>query len=137
MRRLVEWTARTNNNTATTQQADDLYKDRFMKLAKHIEDCYSWSTIYYVSEWELDLEYQDDDGCIYSLDIDVNSKNISVVVLDTKLSTEVVIATVQHNEWSKLLDILKDNGVIQNTKLCEARSLSTIDDFKIYKNLWD
>lgn len=126
MRRLVEWKLR-SNNTAIAQQTNDLYKDRFLKLARHIEDCYDWSTIYYISEWELDLEYTDDNGRVFSLDIDVNSNNITVVVLDTNTSTEVVTAIVNHNEWSKLLDILKNNGIIQNPKLCECYDLPLLE----------
>lgn len=115
MRRLTEWTARANSTT----QADDMFKERFMKLAKHIEDCYDWSTIYYVSEWELELEFRSG-YAVFNLTIDVNSNNITVVVLDTKAGTERMTATVAHNGWSKLLDILKKNGIIQNPKLCEC-----------------
>lgn len=123
------------NNSTATQQKNDLYKDRFMKLAKHIEDCHSWSTVLYVSEWELDLEFYYESEA-YSLDIDVNSTNIQVIVYNNVSGAEIINATVRHNEWSKILSILKANNVIKDIKACESINLSTIDSFKLYENLW-
>ena len=123
------------NNSTVTQQKNDLYKDRFMQLAKHIEDCHSWSTVLYVSEWELDLEFYYESEA-YSLDIEVNSANIQVIVYNNVSGAEIVNATVRHNEWPKILSILKANNVIKDIKACESINLSTIDGFKLYENLW-
>ena len=105
-------------NTSTSAPVNDLFKDRFIKLAKHIEDCHSWSLVNYMSEWELDLEFYYKSEA-HSLDIDVNSVNIQVIVYNNDSGIAVVNTTVGHNEWSKVLSILEVNNVIKDKKLCE------------------
>lgn len=124
-RKLCEWVdsngnkASLNNSTKTTvATTNDLFKDRFIKLAKHIEDCQSWSLVNYISEWELDLEYEYNDET-YSLDIDVNSKDISVTVYKNNSGREILNTTANHNEWSKILTSLWNKGIIKDTSLCE------------------
>lgn len=146
-RRLLEWidangnTFTKNNSAASAQQATDLYKDRFMKLAKHIEDCHDWSLVNYMSEWELELEYRDKSDYSFTggLTIDVNSQNIKVELMDLNHGDgkPFAVTSVAHNEWSKVLDFLKTKGVIVDKKFCESAKVSTIDSIKLYENLWD
>jgi hypothetical protein len=123
---LIEWLdAKGNkikfNSAASTDSADDLYKDRFKKLAKHIEDVHGWCLVFYVSEWELDLEYHDGDNA-YGLEVDVNSEDIKITINDLNQGDtgKIILSTsVAHGEWSKVLSILKANNVIKDIKLCE------------------
>jgi hypothetical protein len=118
MKELKEWVDANGNKSSGSKQTNDLFKDRFMKLAKHIEDYHDWSTVYYVSEWELELEFRSGYD-VFNLVIDVNTTAIDLVVTNTKTHQEIVTATVGHNEWSKILTSLQNIGVIKDKKLCE------------------
>ena len=125
------------SNTPGTKQSNDLFKDKFMKLAKHMKDCHP-SLVNYLSEWELDIDYAfevDLDIIEYNLYIDVDSKHINVRVTEIYTGKEMFTFIAQHNEWSNVLDELKDHFVIKDKKLCESASMSTIDGFKLYENL--
>ena len=146
-RMLTEWLdangnkASINNNSSSANSsagnsADDLFKDRFVKLAKQIEDCQTWSLVNYISEWELDLEF-DTGEAIYSLDIDVNSKNIAAVIYNNSTGAEILNVTAGHDEWHKIILSLKNKNIIQDVKACESIDTTTADDFKLYENLWD
>jgi hypothetical protein len=127
-KKLQEWLDSSGNNVslkslnahsaASSTQAVSSFKDRFMKLAKHIEDYYDWSTVYYVSECELELEFRSGYD-VFNLVIDVNSTAIDLVVTNTKAQMEIVTATVGHNDWSKILSILETRDIISDKKLCE------------------
>ena len=129
-KRLLEWLDSNGNKvslngTARTQQVqqpqqtNDRFKERFMKLAKHIEDIHDWSLISYVTEWELELEYTSATGATHTLSIDVNSKNIKVELSLSLFGKKYAALEAGHNEWNRVLDFLKDMKVIQDTKLCE------------------
>ena len=130
-----------NNSSSLAQPANDLYKDRFKKLALHIEDYHKWCLVYHVSEWELELEYRNNSN-IYELKIDVNSKDIQIDLGDVDVltgTTKPILSTsVAHGDWSGVLSILKDNNVIKDPKLCEQlfTKASFTGTFKEYENLW-
>ncbi len=115
---LKEWVDGNGNKPSASKQTNDLFKDRFMKLAKHIEDYHSWSLVNYISEWELDLEFEVSSET-FSLDIDVNSQNISATVYSNKSGKELLNTTADHDEWTKILTSLQSIGVIKDKKLCE------------------
>ena len=118
-KKLLEWVDANENKASTSKPTNDLFKDRFMKLAKHIEDCYDWSLVNYVSEWELDLEYANSGTETLTLEIDVNSKNIKVYLKRAASGQPIAVFETEHTEWTKVLDFLKDLGVIKYPKLCE------------------
>ena len=118
-KKLLEWVDANGNKASTSKPTNDLFKDRFMKLAKHIEDCYDWSIVNYVSEWELDLEYANSGTETLTLEIDVNSKNIKVYLKRTASGQPIAVFETEHAEWAKVLDFLKDLRVIKYPKLCE------------------
>ena len=106
------------NSTATTTTADDLYKDRFIKLAKHMEDCHSWSLVNYMSEWELDVDFDLVTGR-HNLSIDVGSAYIHIKTIHIKTGNVLVDYTAKHDEWSDILEVLKNSHIIKDKRLCE------------------
>ena len=128
-KRLLEWLDSNGNKVSLNntvqaqaqlpQQTNDRFKERFMKLAKHIEDIHDWSLISYITEYELELEYTSASGATHTLSIDVNSKNIKVDLVLSLFGQKIATLEAGHNEWSRVLNFLKDMKVIQDTKLCE------------------
>ena len=53
-----------------------------------------------------------------------------------QLTTKESVKEINCDDFEKVLDILLDAGLINNTDLCESVD-SMADDFKLYENLWD
>ena len=150
---LMEWLdangnqIKLNNGSASTP-VNDLFKDRFIKLVKHMEDCHSWSLVNYMSEWELDIDFDLVTGR-HNLSIDVGSAYIHVKAVHIKTGNVLLDYTAKHDEWSDILEVLKNSHIIENKRLCEwvdnkgnkvntklpastissSNNKSTIDDF--------
>lgn len=111
------------------------YTEEFNKLLKHLKDVFIagcsnekiTDKTFYVdlafgfNRQSIEIKYQEKQGYF------------TVQIKERK--TKQIMFDLAQNTWDGVLSMLCKNGYIRNTNLDEQ--LSTIDEIKLYNNLWE
>lgn len=127
---LQEWKLTNNNSLATKED----FTENFKKLVNHLKTIFSCSVeelesqeliahlAFSYNKQILHIKYLSDRKCF-------------IVNIKDEISKQILLDTTWYNGWDEVLTNLLVQGYIKDKKLCET--LSTIDEFELYKNLWD
>jgi hypothetical protein len=128
---LQEW--KLSNNNSQIDNTED-FTENFKKLVNHLKTIFSCSVVgleaqellvrfaFGYNRQLLRIKYLPDKKCF-------------IIHIQDEMSKRVLLDTTWYNGWDEVLTNLLVQGYIKDKKLCET--LSTIDEFKLYKNLWD
>jgi len=127
--KLQEW--KLTNNSVTINED---FTENFKKLVNHLKTIFGCSVVELEAQellarlafgyhrQVLHIRYLPDKKCF-------------IVHIEDEMSKQVLLDTTWYGGWDEVLTNLLVQGYIKDKKLCET--LSTIDEFKLYKNLWD
>ena len=128
---LKEW--KLSNSNSQTANTED-FTENFKKLVNHLKTIFGCSVVeleaqellvrlaFGYNRQVLHIRYLPDKKCF-------------IVHIEDEMSKQILLDTTWYNGWDEVLTNLLVQGYIKDKKLCET--LSTIDEFELYKNLWD
>jgi hypothetical protein len=124
-------TATVPSTTATTVS----YKDKFKKVANQVTTTQKWCDIEELTDRTLELVFGYG-RTIYQLNISIRGNAFDVLFQKIDPDTDV-IGEFTCDSWRYVLNYLKSESLIRDVSICESASISTIDEFKIYEDLWE
>jgi hypothetical protein len=131
-----------NNNTSAATTAGD-YTNKFKKVVEQLQNTFSATKIIKLEPDLLYATFGPNNGYLHIrtgdnlVDFDCFAEYKFLIYIEHTLRIMLAPARYECNSWDEVLDILVKEKVISNKTLCESVSFSTIDDYKLYENLWN
>lgn len=108
------------------------FTENYKKLIEHLKTMFNCNVVRLApQDLEVNLAFGYNRQLL-KIHYNDNLKYFIIHISDTK--TSQILLDIAHVTWDDTLLTLQKKGYIKDTKLCEQ--ISTIDEFKLYKNLW-
>lgn len=109
------------------------FTSNFEKLVDHLKTIFGWCVIKltaHILDVKLAFGYNRQQLLIQ---YEPKQRDFTVQIKDN-VNNQIILDVSSLNNWDAVLTKLQEKGYIKDKKLCE--SISTIDEFKLYENLW-
>ncbi len=140
-RLLKEWVYLGNRTTANSTSAADSavdYIEKFKKLIPQLKTTFSDAKVVRLKSDEFYMSFGNNKGSVLiRFSDDGTTDDRFTIYIEHTLRIMFAPERYRCDSWDAVLDILVAEKVISDKTLCESVSKSVIDDFKLYKNLWD
>lgn len=124
-----------NNTAPNTSSSSDDFTERFKKLAAHLSSTHGKSTTAKLTEKFFKVVFGKHDEFWLSINYNKLTKFISVILYNA--ASKRMILNHSFDSWSEVLYWFEANNFILSKSVCESIKASTVDEFKLYENLWN